>query len=70
MIIFSIAIFCLLFWLGFKLTGALLSALFWIFVLLPCAIVLWMLGIACFCTILLIPVGVKLVACGAKVLFP
>ena len=48
-----------LFWLGFHITGALLSATIWLFIKLPFALVLGLLGLICCATILLIPLGRK-----------
>ena len=58
-----------LLWVGFKLTGALLSACIWLFVKVPIALVLGLLGVVFCCTLILIPVGVKLVKSGIKFLF-
>ena len=44
-------------WLCFKFTGAVFSVLFWLFVKLPCAIILVLIGVVFCVTILLIPVG-------------
>lgn len=46
-----------LLWVGFKITGALLSAVFWLLVRVPLALILWAVGILLCCTILLIPIG-------------
>ena len=72
MIGFMIGLMVLTFmlWFGFKITGALLSACIWLFVLLPVSIVLMVLGIALCCTIILIPVGVLLLKMGCRVLVP
>ena len=58
-IIVGLAVLTFLFWLGFHITGALLSATIWLFVKLPLAIILGCLGLACCFTILLIPLGGK-----------
>lgn len=68
MIIFTFLILMLLFWLGFKITGAFLKAFIWLFILLPIALVVWSFGIALCCTLILIPVGVILFKFGGKVL--
>lgn len=58
-IIFALAMLTFLFWLGFHITGALLSATIWLFIKLPFALIIGLLGLACCITLLLIPLGVK-----------
>ena len=58
-IIIGLAVLTFLFWLGFHITGALLSAAIWLFVKLPIAIFLGVVGVALCITILLIPLGTK-----------
>lgn len=58
-IIIGLAVLTFLFWIGFRVTGALLSAVIWLFVKLPIAILLGCVGLALCITILLIPLGVK-----------
>lgn len=58
-----------LFWLGLRITGAVLLALLWLCVKLPLTLVLWSIGLGCCCTLLLIPVGVLLFRTGARLLF-
>lgn len=67
MILLSIAGFVVLFYIGLRITGAVLAALLWLCVSLPIPLVLWMLGLACCCTILLIPVGIKLFTIGGRI---
>lgn len=55
---------------GFKITGALLSACIWLFIVVPLAAVIWVLGIICCCTIILIPVGIGLFKAGFRLLVP
>ena len=55
------------FGLAFYLTGAILLALLWM-LKLPVALVLWVLGTVCCCTIILIPVGLILFRAGAGIL--
>ena len=57
-IIIVLAVLTLLFWLGFHIAGALLSAM-WLFIKLPFALILGCLGLVCCITILLIPLGGK-----------
>lgn len=58
-IIIGLALLTFLFWLGFHITGALLSAAIWLFIKLPIAVLLGCLGLVLCITILLIPLGVK-----------
>ena len=58
-IIIVLAVLTLLFWLGFHITGPLLSAAIWLFIKLPFALIVGCLGVACCVTILLIPLGGK-----------
>ena len=58
-IIISLALLTFLFWLGFHITGALLSAAIWLFIKLPIAVILGCLGLILCITILLIPLGIK-----------
>ena len=58
-IIIFLAILTFLFWLGFHITGALLSAAIWLFIKLPIALILGCLGLGLCITILLIPIGIK-----------
>ena len=68
MIILTLIILGTLLWAGLKITGVLLSAIVWVFINLPVALVLWGLALACCCTVILIPIGIKLFGAGAKVL--
>lgn len=53
---------------AFAITGTLLKALIWLCVSLPVSLILFALGLAFCCTILLIPVGIYLIKAGARVL--
>lgn len=55
---------------GFKVTGALLSACIWLFIEIPIAFAVWVIGIVCCCTIILIPVGLGLFKAALKLLIP
>lgn len=58
-LLMALVVLTALFWVGFHVTGALLSAAIWLFIKLPVALMLGCLGSACCITILLIPLGVK-----------
>ena len=68
--ILILALLTFLLGLAFKLTGAVLKAVLWVFILLPIALVLWALAVVCCCTLILIPVGVFLFKAGMKLLIP
>ena len=55
----SLTLLTFLFWLGFHITGALLSAAIWLFIKLPIAVILGCLGLILCITMLLIPLGIK-----------
>ncbi len=59
-----------LFWVGLKITGAILAAFFWLFIRLPLALFIWALGICFVCTLLLIPIGVRVFRLGTRVILP
>ncbi len=58
-LLITLAVLTVLFWLGYHVTGALLSAAIWLFIKLPFAIILGCLGLICCVTILFIPLGGK-----------
>ena len=66
--ILILALLTFLLGLAFKLTGAVLKAVLWVFIFLPIALVLWALAVVCCCTLILIPVGVFLFKAGMKLL--
>ncbi len=66
----GLAVLSLMLWIGYKLTGALLVACFWLFIEVPLTLVLWAVALVCFCTLILIPVGIWLVKLGARILIP
>ena len=65
-----LALLAVLFWVGFAVTGALLKACLWLFILLPIGVVLCVLGAVLCCTLILIPVGAKVFMAGIHVLLP
>ena len=65
-----LVILAVLFWLGFAITGALLKACLWLFILLPIGLALCVLGLALCCTLILIPIGAKLFTAGPHVILP
>ncbi len=68
--IFVLMILMVLFWIGFKLTGALLMAMFWLFIELPLGVMIGALGILFCCTLILIPIGIPLVKSGVRLMIP
>ena len=67
-ILITLAVLTFLFWIGFHVTGALLSAAIWLFIKLPIALILGGLGLVCCITILLIPLGGKFFNFAIKIL--
>ena len=57
-------------WIGFKLTGAILTACVWLMIGLPVSMVLLALGLVLCCTIILIPLGIACVKAGMFFLVP
>jgi len=55
---------------GLAITGAILSALFWVCIKLPAALIVTALGITLCCTLVFIPVGLKLLKAGMILLIP
>lgn len=68
-IIVTLAVLFVLFWIGYHVTGALLSAAIWLFIKLPFAIIMACLGLVCCVTILLIPHGGKCFKFAGSILF-
>ena len=68
--IIGLAIVTFLFWIGYKITGVFLKALIWLVILVPLALVLWGIGLVCCCTLILIPIGIKLFGAGLRLLIP
>lgn len=60
---------CLL-WIGFKVTGAVLIGAFWLFIKVPLALITFLIGIVCCCTLILIPVGLGLFKVSISLLIP
>lgn len=69
-VLFLFAFIGFMLFIGFTLTGAFLSALIWLCVKVPLAIICWAIGLALCCTIILIPIGVSMVKCGIKIMIP
>ena len=66
--IVAMGVLSILFFVGYKITGALFKALIWLCILLPLAVVIWGLALLCCCTLILIPIGVKLFKVGCNIL--
>ena len=67
-IIVGLALITGIFWVGFHISGALLTAAIWLFIKLPIAVLLGCLGLALCITILLIPLGIKCVKLAGSML--
>ena len=59
--------FAVLFFVGIVLTGAIVGALIWM-IKLPVAVIMFVIGAVCCCTIILIPVGLILFRTGGAIL--
>lgn len=66
--ILMIGILSIFFFVAYQITGAVFKAMIWLAILVPITLVLWTLGLACCCTLILIPVGLKLFMVGCRVL--
>ena len=62
--IIGVGVICLLFFVGYKISGAVFKILIWLCILLPISLCLWGLAIVCCCTLILIPIGIKLFRAG------
>lgn len=65
-----LALLAVLFWVGFAVTGALLKACLWLFILLPIGVLLCVMGAVLCCTLILIPLGAKVFKAGIRVILP
>lgn len=68
--ILCMAILSALLWFGFKMTGAILKACIWLFLLVPLALGIWGFALLCCCTLILIPIGIRLFVAGLRVIVP
>ena len=67
---FTVVFTMFLLWVGFKLTGALITACLWLMIGLPVSIVMLVLGGLLCCTIILIPLGLICMKAGMFFLVP
>lgn len=68
--ILILGILSILFFGAYKITGAIFKAVVWLAILVPIALFLWAIGLICCCTLILIPIGLKLFSVGCRVLLP
>ena len=68
--LFTVVFTMFLLWIGFKLTGALITACLWLMIGLPVSIVMLVLGGLLCCTIILIPLGLICMKAGMFFLVP
>ncbi len=68
--IMTLLLVMFLLWIGFKLTGAILTACLWLMIGLPISLVMLVLGGILCCTIILIPVGLICMKAGMFFLVP
>ena len=68
--IIMLGVLSLTLWIGYKITGALFTACVWLFIKIPCAIVIGAFGLVLCITILLIPIGIGCCKFAMKLLVP
>lgn len=64
------AIFGLLLWFAFAITSGLVLTGFWLFIKIPLAIMLFLLGLILCLTLILLPLGILCFRAGFKLLIP
>lgn len=66
-----ITLLCLfiLLMIGFKITGAILSTFFWLFITVPVSIIICLIALVCMISIFLIPIGLFLFGFAYKLVF-
>ena len=69
-LILGLGILTFVLWVTYKFTGALFLACVWLFIKVPCAIIIGVLGLFLCVTILLIPVGIRSFKLALKLLIP
>lgn len=57
-------------WIGYKITGVLFAACVWLFIKVPCAIIIGAFGVVLCITILLMPIGMRCFKLAVKLLLP
>ncbi len=72
LLIFLVMLFVVTFLLGigFRLTGALIAAVFWTVIEIPLGIVAMAIGLALCCTIILLPIGIGCMKAGFRLIVP
>ena len=55
---------------GFRLTGALLAAVFWTVIEIPLGLITKVIGFALCCTIILLPLGLGCMKAGVRLIVP
>ena len=68
--IIFLGLLTIILWVGYKITGALFSACVWLFIKVPCALLLGVVGLLLGVTILLIPIGGWFLKTAGKLLIP
>lgn len=69
-IMIGLAILSCLLWLAFKIAGALLAGMFWLFIKVPVGVVMMAAGLLLCVTVIGIPAGRRLFKAGAKLFVP
>lgn len=66
---FTLLCLFILFIMGIKITGAVLSAFFWLFITVPVSIIICLIALLCMVSIILIPIGLFLFGFAFKLVF-
>jgi len=70
MILLAIVLSVCVLGIGLRLLCTLIRTSTWLISNLPMALFMWLLGLLCCCTLILIPVGIRLFRSGLKMLIP
>lgn len=69
-LIILLGLLTIILWVGYKITGALFFACVWLFIKVPCALLLGVVGLLLCVTFLLIPIGGWFLKTAEKLLIP
>lgn len=70
MILVMLFVVMFLLGIGFRLTGALIAAVFWTVIEIPLGIAAMAIGLALCCTIILLPIGIGCMKAGVRLIVP
>ena len=69
-IIIVLGILTLILWIGYKITGTLFAVCMWLFIKVPCALCIGIIGLLLCVTIILIPAGSWCLKMSGRLLMP